>query len=95
MCLSVYFYKEDSGDTQIIQYYVMRGLGLCIKLNSSVEHMFYAWSFSHSTAVRIYMKQNSYLLSLDKYNTMFAWGGSNSNKTEHKNNNHRYDCDEV
>ena len=27
-------YKFDTNDTKIIQYFVMHGLGLCIKLNS-------------------------------------------------------------
>ena len=36
------FDKYDSKDTKMIQYFVMHGLGLCIKLNSYVENMFYA-----------------------------------------------------
>ena len=42
-----YFYqfiydKNDSDDTKIIQYFIMYGLGLCIKVDSYASHMFYA-----------------------------------------------------
>ena len=30
------------GNTQILQYFVMRGLGVYIKINSYVAHIFYA-----------------------------------------------------
>ena len=58
----------------------MYGLGLCIKLNSFVAHMFYPWSFSHNAAVLIATKQNTYFISLDLYNTVFSWVDGNSNK---------------
>ena len=38
----------------------MHGLGLCIKLDSFVAHMFYVWSFSHNTAVPIAIKKILY-----------------------------------
>ena len=47
------FDENDSNDTNIIQYFIMYGLGLCIKLDSFVAHMFYEWLFSHNTAVPI------------------------------------------
>ena len=31
-----------SVETKIIQYFVMHGLGLCIKVDSYASHMFYA-----------------------------------------------------
>ena len=37
------FDENDSNYTNIIQYFIMHGLGLCIKLNSFVAHMFYVW----------------------------------------------------
>ena len=48
--------KNDNSDTKIIQYLILHGLGLCIKVDSYVAHMFYAWSFSHNTAVPISIK---------------------------------------
>ena len=42
------YYEKDSVYTEIIQYFFMHGLGLCIKVDSYVAHMFYAWSFSHT-----------------------------------------------
>ena len=35
------FDQDDSCDTAIIQYYIMHGLGLCIKLNSFVNINYY------------------------------------------------------
>ena len=51
--------QNDSNDTNIIQYFSMRGLGLCIRVDSYVAHIFYAWSFSHNAAVPIDIKKNS------------------------------------
>ena len=36
------FYKDGRNGTNIIQHFFMHGIGLCIKLNIYVEHMFYA-----------------------------------------------------
>ena len=37
------FDENDSNYTSIIQYFIMHGLGLCIKLNIFVAHIFYVW----------------------------------------------------
>ena len=37
------FDENDSNDTEIIQYFIIHRLGLCIKLDSYMGHMFYAW----------------------------------------------------
>ena len=34
--------EKDKNDTQITQYFIMNGLGLCIKVDSFVVHLFYA-----------------------------------------------------
>ena len=53
-CFYQFIYDEtDSVDTDIMQYFIMNGLGLCIKVNSYVAHMLYAWSFSNNTSVTI------------------------------------------
>ena len=58
-CVYQFIYKEkDSVDTDIIQYFIMYVLGLCIKVNSYVAHIFYAWSFSHNTTVKVSIKNN-------------------------------------
>ena len=42
-CVYQFIYDEnDSYDTKIILYFIMHELGLCIKLDSYVEHMLYA-----------------------------------------------------
>ena len=74
------YYEKDKNDTQVTQYFIMHGLGLCIKVDSYVTQMFYAWSFSHNTAVPIAKKKNKYFISLSKNATLFAWGAGNSNK---------------
>ena len=56
------FNKYDINEKNIIQYFIMHGLGLCIKLNCFVAHMFYAWSFSHDTVVPISINQNKYFV---------------------------------
>ena len=52
------YYEKDNNDTQMTQYFIMHGLGLCIKVDSYASHMFYAWSFSHNTEVTIDTKNN-------------------------------------
>ena len=71
------FDQDDSNYTKIIQYFVMHGLGLCIKLNIYVEHMLYARSFIFSTEVTLSINQNIYYLSLNTHTAEFAWGAGN------------------
>ena len=63
--------KEGSDGTQILQFF-MSGLGLCIKLNSCADHMFYTCSFSHNIALPIAMKNENDYLYLNAYTTMFS-----------------------
>ena len=67
--------EKDSVDTNIIQYFIIRGL--CIKVDSYVAHMFYEWSFNHNTAVPIYVKTKKYFLYLNTNATVFAQGAGN------------------
>ena len=42
-CVYQFIYDEkDVFDKDIIQYFIMHGLGLCIKVDSYFAHMFYA-----------------------------------------------------
>ena len=54
------FYQDEINDTKITQYCIIYGIGLCIKLNSYVAHMFYKLSFSHNIAVPISVNKNIY-----------------------------------
>ena len=63
-----------------MQYFIMNGLGLCIKVDSYMAHMFYECSFSHNTSVTIDIKRNTYFISLNTNTTVFDWGSGNSNK---------------
>ena len=74
------YYENDSFDTNIIQYFIIHGLVSCIKVDSYVAHMFYAWSFIHNTAVPIAIKKNKYFLSFNTNTTIFSCGSGNSNK---------------
>ena len=58
----------------------MLGLGLYIKFDSFVAHMFFAWSFSHNKALPIAIKKNKYCISFNTCNTVFAWRSGNKNK---------------
>ena len=59
------FDKEDSDYTHIIQYFVMYGLGLCIKLDSYVAYMFYAYRpSSHNAEVPIAKKNRTNIIFL-------------------------------
>ena len=56
-CVYLFIFNEnDSDDTNIIQYFIIHGLVLCIKVHSYVAHMFYACPFSHNTEVLIAIK---------------------------------------
>ena len=80
-CVYQFIYDEkDSFGTEIIQYFIMHGLGLYIKVDSYVAHMLYAYSFSHNTTVPINKKNKKYLLSLNTNTTAFASGYGNPNK---------------
>ena len=70
--------ENDSYDTNIIQYFIMHGLVLCIKVDNYVAHMLYTWSFSHNTAVTIAINNKNYFLPLSKNTTVFDYGSCNS-----------------
>ena len=57
------FPENGSNDTEIVQYFIMYGLGLCIKLNIFVSHMFYTWSFSNNSALSIASNQKNNLFN--------------------------------
>ena len=79
-CVYRFIYNENySGDRKIIQYFITHLLGLCIKVDSYVAHMFYVWSFSHDTAVPIAINKNKYFLSLNTYTTVSYLVAVNSN----------------
>ena len=61
-CVHQLIYDEnDNDDTNIIKYFIMHGLGLCIKVDSYMSHMFYAWSFSNNTAITITINNKKYV----------------------------------
>ena len=45
--------ESEGNDTNIIKYFIMHGLGLCIKVDNYVAHMLYTWSFSNDTALKL------------------------------------------
>ena len=75
-CVNQFIYNEkDKNYTQITQYFIMNRLVLCIKVDSYVDRLFYAGSFSHNTAVPIAKKKNKFFISLNT-NTIFFCLGS-------------------
>ena len=80
-CVYQIIYDEnDNDETKIIQYFIMHGLVLCIKVYSYGAHMLYSWSFIHNTAVPISINKKKYFPSLNIYTTVFFWESSNKNK---------------
>ena len=80
-CVYQFIYDEnENDDTKIIKYFAMHGLGLCIKVDSHMSSIFYAWLFSNNTAVPIFINKNKYYIAFNTHTTVFAWGASNSNK---------------
>ena len=56
-CVYQFIYDETENiNTQVTQYFIMHGLGLFIKVDIYVAHMFYACTFSHNTAIPIAKK---------------------------------------
>ena len=77
--------EKESVETEIIQYFIMHVLVLCIKVDSYVAHMFYAWSFGNNTEVPIAIKKNKYFISFNTHTTIFYWGAGNYNKIKRNN----------
>ena len=59
----------------------MLELGICIKPESCVEHIFYAWLFSHNTAMPVLFKKDKYYISLNKCNTTIIMDCKRETKT--------------
>ena len=71
-CVYQIIYDENNNDdTKIIQYFIMNGLGLCIKVDIYVAHIFYAWSFIHNTAVPIAIKRRIFAFLEYKHYCIF------------------------
>ena len=68
----LFFDENYSNDTKIVQYFIIHGLGLCIKFDSFVAHILYSWSFSNNLAAPIAIKKNTYFILLNKYTTVFS-----------------------
>ena len=71
--------KNNIDEMKTIQYFLINGLVLFIKVYSYVEHMLYVQSFSNKTEVTINIKKKIFHL-LNTKNTVFSWGDYNSNK---------------
>ena len=65
---------------KIIQYFIMNRLALCIKVDSYMADMFYAWLFTHDKSVSIAIKKKNIFFPLIKILLKFSWGDCNSNK---------------
>ena len=77
-CVYQLFYNETYINyTKIIQYFIMHRLVLCVKLYSFEAHMIHACSFSNNESVPIYIHHSKYILSLNTFTTVLAWGAGN------------------
>ena len=59
---------NDNDGKEIIQYFIMHELGLCIKVDSYLAHIFYACLFSHDIEVPIYINKSN--IFFPKINTL-------------------------
>ena len=72
--------RNNNAETNIIKYFIKHELGLCIKVESYVEQMFYVWEFSHNTSVTIAINNIKYFLPLNTNTILFDWEADNLNK---------------
>ena len=91
----IIFDEIYSNDTNVIQYFIMNGLVVCITLNSFVSHIIFPRLLSHNIAVPIAINKNKYFLYLNAYNTVFDWGSGSSNKIEHSDKNNLCNISKV
>jgi hypothetical protein len=73
--------KGDQSKIEIIQYFVMEGLGLAVRFLGETVHHFYGHLFTHNTAVCVAIGSDgkvSYRSDPAKSETfrVFAWGGT-------------------
>lgn len=66
--------ESDAFPVEYIQYFILRGLGCCVRFGSHTCHMFYAAHFSHCTAVCVMIKDSTIYLSHNGIYNVFAWG---------------------
>ena len=57
-------------------YFLMSGLGCCVRLRHKHYHQFHAYDFDHNTAVP-YVIMNGLVTFKDTHVNMFAWGEEN------------------
>ena len=55
--------ENENDDTKIMQYFIIHRLGLCIKVDNYVAHMFDARSLSYNKEVPISIQTNKYFLT--------------------------------
>ena len=75
-----YQFIYDENETHIFQYFVMRRLGICVKLEIYVALMFYVCFFIQDLAVPYSKKIEKFYFSLDSYATVVSWVVGNSRK---------------
>ena len=81
------FDKEDRKYIQVIQYFLIYGLGIWIKLDSCAEHMFNFFLLIHNIKIPIVLKGNKYDLPLNTFTTVFPQGDGNYINTDHMMDN--------
>ena len=65
-------FQED--DAEVIQYFLLNGLGVCFRLGNHVAHSFYAFTMTHCTAVCMVVVDSTLYLRKNDNFTVFAWG---------------------
>ena len=68
---------EENDDFECFQYFVMPGLGICVRVRENSTHGFYAFSFTHLTAIPLVISKGRLYIHLPGSDfTVFVWGAA-------------------
>ena len=72
----VYQFKSPKTDKKylFIHYFIILGLGSCVRMGSHVSHMFYAGKFDCCTAITILILDDIIYFSTKEDFNVFEWG---------------------
>jgi hypothetical protein len=65
-----------AANIDVLQYFILEGLGLCVRLTSFLGHSFYAYTFVHCTSICLMRKEGKVHFVMDDAlkACVFAWG---------------------
>mmetsp|Transcript_7289 Transcript_7289/g.13285 ORF Transcript_7289/g.13285 Transcript_7289/m.13285 type:complete len:637 (-) Transcript_7289:103-2013(-) len=92
-CAYQFVYRTESlkDEIELVQYFILAGLGVSVRMSSFVVHMMYAHTFSHMTAMPLVIKSGKVYSKSNGDVNVFAWGAGkteteSTTSDEHENN---------